>query len=322
MARVEEARRPAGGQRLAGDPGADAGHGVLAVLEDLGDALDVLGLGDLVRGPLRRLVGVQRPLVVGVLARVELAPGHLDVEQLQLLTERGDVLEGELAHRRELGLLALEGLALVGLDDGRPPPRPRWPARRGRSRTPWGQVTCADPSTPGACGRHGARQSAHDRTHRGQPAHGRQPRGGLRPALRPPGPRGHRLLGDAPVRRGRPRRGGRATPSWCTWTGSRSATFDLGRYDVTVTITAYEQDREIAWKILGRVRPADRPRLRLPDRPAGRAAGRAGHVLLRLVRHRPRVARSATSSRSSPRAPLKATLGILERTVRRGYPRG
>jgi polyketide cyclase/dehydrase/lipid transport protein len=29
----------------------------------------------------------------------------------------------------------------------------------------------------------------------------------------------------------------------------------LGRYDVTVTITAYEQDREIAWKILSRLRP-------------------------------------------------------------------
>lgn len=29
----------------------------------------------------------------------------------------------------------------------------------------------------------------------------------------------------------------------------------LGRYDVTVTITAYEQDREIAWNILSRLRP-------------------------------------------------------------------
>lgn len=30
---------------------------------------------------------------------------------------------------------------------------------------------------------------------------------------------------------------------------------DMGLYDVTVTISAFEQDREIAWKILGRVRP-------------------------------------------------------------------
>jgi Polyketide cyclase / dehydrase and lipid transport len=31
--------------------------------------------------------------------------------------------------------------------------------------------------------------------------------------------------------------------------------YPLGRYDVTVTITAFEQDREIAWTILGRIRP-------------------------------------------------------------------
>lgn len=31
--------------------------------------------------------------------------------------------------------------------------------------------------------------------------------------------------------------------------------FPLGLYDVTVTITAYEADREIAWKVLGAIRP-------------------------------------------------------------------
>jgi len=31
--------------------------------------------------------------------------------------------------------------------------------------------------------------------------------------------------------------------------------YPLGRYDVTVTITTFEQDREIAWTILGRLRP-------------------------------------------------------------------
>jgi Polyketide cyclase / dehydrase and lipid transport len=31
--------------------------------------------------------------------------------------------------------------------------------------------------------------------------------------------------------------------------------YPLGRYDVTVTITTYQQDREIAWKILGQMRP-------------------------------------------------------------------
>ena len=31
--------------------------------------------------------------------------------------------------------------------------------------------------------------------------------------------------------------------------------FPLGRYDVTVQICTYDQDREIAWKILGLIRP-------------------------------------------------------------------
>jgi hypothetical protein len=31
--------------------------------------------------------------------------------------------------------------------------------------------------------------------------------------------------------------------------------YPLGRYDVTVTFTTYEPDREIAWTILGRLRP-------------------------------------------------------------------
>jgi hypothetical protein len=31
--------------------------------------------------------------------------------------------------------------------------------------------------------------------------------------------------------------------------------YPLGKYDVTVQITVYEQDREIAWTILGQIRP-------------------------------------------------------------------
>jgi hypothetical protein len=31
--------------------------------------------------------------------------------------------------------------------------------------------------------------------------------------------------------------------------------YPMGRYDVTVTITSYEPDREIAWTILGTIRP-------------------------------------------------------------------
>ncbi|MCU1393252.1 MAG: Polyketide cyclase / dehydrase and lipid transport [Ilumatobacteraceae bacterium] len=31
--------------------------------------------------------------------------------------------------------------------------------------------------------------------------------------------------------------------------------YPMGEYDVTVTITAFEQDREIAWTVLGQIRP-------------------------------------------------------------------
>lgn len=31
--------------------------------------------------------------------------------------------------------------------------------------------------------------------------------------------------------------------------------FPMGRYDVTVSITTFEQDREIAWTVLGQIRP-------------------------------------------------------------------
>ena len=96
---------------------------------------------------------------------------------------------------------------------------------------------------------------------------------------------------------------------------------DLGLYDVTVTISAYEQGREIAWKILGRVRPQIGHVFGYRIEPA---VGSDGCVVTSYYdwsdidpvwRERdifPVISESA----------LKATLGILERTVRRGYPRG
>ena len=65
---------------------------------------------------------------------------------------------------------------------------------------------------------------------------------------------------------------------------------DLGRYDVTVTITAFEPDREIAWTVLGRVRPQIGHVYGYRAR-AGRRRRQPRHVVLRLVRHRPAVAR-------------------------------
>ena len=98
---------------------------------------------------------------------------------------------------------------------------------------------------------------------------------------------------------------------------------DMGLYDVTVTISAYEQDREIAWKILGRVRPQIGHVYGYRIEPTRTDGGQEGCLVTSYYdwsdidpvwRERdifPVISESA----------LKATLGILERTVRRGYPR-
>jgi hypothetical protein len=93
--------------------------------------------------------------------------------------------------------------------------------------------------------------------------------------------------------------------------------YPMGRYDVTVTITTFDQDREIAWTILGTIRPQIGHvygyRLEPTDdgtlvtsyydwssiHPDWKAAGIF-----------PVISEGA----------LRATLGILARTVARGYP--
>ena len=71
-------------QGLAGHSGPDTRDRVAAVLQDLGHVPDLLGLGQPVRGQLGGLVGVQRPLVVGAGARVELPAGQLRVQLLEI----------------------------------------------------------------------------------------------------------------------------------------------------------------------------------------------------------------------------------------------
>ncbi|KWX66531.1 SRPBCC family protein [Mycobacterium sp. NAZ190054] len=93
---------------------------------------------------------------------------------------------------------------------------------------------------------------------------------------------------------------------------------ELGRYDVTVRITEYERDRLIAWTILGRLTP------------------QIGHVYgyrLEPAGHGTRVTSFYDWSDIHPQwrdaaifpvvseLALRGTLGILDRTVRRGYPR-
>jgi polyketide cyclase/dehydrase/lipid transport protein len=94
---------------------------------------------------------------------------------------------------------------------------------------------------------------------------------------------------------------------------------DLGLYDVTVTISAYEQDREIAWKILGRMRPQIGHVYGYRIEPTEQGCLVTSYYdwsdIDPVWRERdifPVISESA----------LKATLGILERTVRRGYPQG
>lgn len=95
--------------------------------------------------------------------------------------------------------------------------------------------------------------------------------------------------------------------------------YPLGTYDVTVTIVSFEQDREIAWKVLGKIRP------------------QIGHVYGYRLTPNPNGTTEVTSYYDwSDIAPewreagifpvlsegaLRATLGILARTVARGYPR-
>jgi uncharacterized protein YndB with AHSA1/START domain len=94
---------------------------------------------------------------------------------------------------------------------------------------------------------------------------------------------------------------------------------DYGKYDVTVTIRDLVPERLISWTILGRVRPG------------------MGHVYgyrLEPVEDGTRVTSFYDWSDISDEwrgtgifpvvseAALSGTLGILDRTVRRGYPRG
>ena len=94
---------------------------------------------------------------------------------------------------------------------------------------------------------------------------------------------------------------------------------DLGRYDVTVTIRSYDPDREISWSVLGPSRP-----------PIGQVYG---YRLSPVDEQTTEVVSFYDWSQAHPEwkargifpviseASLKGTLGILDRTVRRGYPR-
>ncbi|MFD1813900.1 SRPBCC family protein [Rhodococcus gannanensis] len=92
----------------------------------------------------------------------------------------------------------------------------------------------------------------------------------------------------------------------------------LGLYDVTVTIETFVPDREIAWTILGRIRPQIGHVYGYRLEPAD------GGTLVTSYYDWSNIHpqwREAGIFPVIPESSLKATLGVLDRTVRRGYPR-
>jgi len=93
--------------------------------------------------------------------------------------------------------------------------------------------------------------------------------------------------------------------------------YPLGRYDVTVTITTFVPDREIAWTILGQIRP-----------PIGHIYGyllepTADGTLVTSYYDWSSISADWKEAGIFPvisEVALRATLGILARTVARGYP--
>jgi hypothetical protein len=94
--------------------------------------------------------------------------------------------------------------------------------------------------------------------------------------------------------------------------------YPLGKYDVTVTITTFEPDRELAWTILGVIKP-----------PIGHVYGYRlepdgdGGTLVTSYYDWSAIGEQWRQAGIIPvisEEALRATLGILARTVARGYP--
>ena len=93
----------------------------------------------------------------------------------------------------------------------------------------------------------------------------------------------------------------------------------LGKYDVTVEITEFEPDRLIAWTVLGQIRPQIGHVYGYRLEPADSE----GTVVTSFYdwSNIGQQWREAGIFPVISEGALRATLGILDRTVRRGYPR-
>ncbi len=97
--------------------------------------------------------------------------------------------------------------------------------------------------------------------------------------------------------------------------------FPLGKYDVTVEIREFEKDRLIAWTILGQIRPQIGHVYGYRLEPADDGHGTVVTSFYDWSNIDPEW-RERNIFPVIPESALRATLGVLDRTVRRGYPRG
>ena len=94
--------------------------------------------------------------------------------------------------------------------------------------------------------------------------------------------------------------------------------FPMGKYDVTVNITQYEQDKLIAWTILGQIKPQIGHVYGYRLEPDGDSTRVTSFYDWSDIDQQ---WRDAGIFPVISEAALRGTLGILDRTVRRGYPR-
>jgi hypothetical protein len=94
----------------------------------------------------------------------------------------------------------------------------------------------------------------------------------------------------------------------------------LGKYDVTVSITEFEQDQLISWTVLGQIQPPIGHVYGYRLQPADDAAATVVTSFYDWSNIDPKW-REAGLFPVLSEGTLRATLGVLDRTVRRGYPR-
>ncbi len=93
--------------------------------------------------------------------------------------------------------------------------------------------------------------------------------------------------------------------------------YPLGEYDVTVEITTFEPDREIAWTITGKIKPQIGHVYGYRLEPSGDATLVTSYYDWSNIDQK---WRDADIFPVIPEASLRATLGILARTVKQSSP--